>query len=163
MFLRRESSNDCLSSQLYLQFDTILVLSQGHMLYSGPGSMAPVDHFRTSAVSGVPYYREGYNVADYLLEVASHPPVQLFSLSPQSRTRSSGSDSEAIEKERKDGSSIGSPIALNATVGRRVGAGSRLTYATTFLTQFQYLCGREWKILRRWVSLNISIFLSDVT
>jgi len=139
------------------------VLSQGHMLYSGPGSMAPVDHFRTSAVSGVPYYREGYNVADYLLEVASHPPVQLFSLSPQGRTRSSGSDSEAIEKERKDGSSIGSPIALNATVGRRVGAGHRLTYATTFLTQFQYLCGREWKILRRWVSLNISIFLSDVT
>ncbi|KAF5344221.1 hypothetical protein D9756_011252 [Leucocoprinus leucothites] len=150
------------SSQLYQQFDTILVLSQGHALYSGAGSMAPVHHFRANAASGAPPYHEGYNVADYLLEVASDPPVGLFDLSSHHRARGSGSDAEPTEKERehthKEGTE-GLPRVSNGSAEYRAIARPTRTYATTFLTQFQYLCGREWKILRR----DKSLFITHLT
>ncbi|KXN92002.1 ATP-binding cassette sub-family G member 2 [Leucoagaricus sp. SymC.cos] len=149
------------SSQLYQRFDTILVLSQGHALYSGLGSMAPIYHFRTNAANVAPPYPEGYNVADYLLEVASDPPVGLFDLSPPNRQRRSGSH-ETTDKEhnilQKEGgsqrSADGLPAGLNGTPADR--SRRRSNYATTFLTQFQYLSGREWKILRRDKSLFIT-------
>ncbi|KAJ3570120.1 hypothetical protein NP233_g4613 [Leucocoprinus birnbaumii] len=146
------------SSQLYQQFDTILVLSQGHALYSGAGSMAPVHHFRANAASGVATYREGYNVADYLLEVASDPPVGLFDLSNH-RVRGSGSDADPTEKVHEGAnkeSTEAPPAYSNGSAGYHTNTRPRLTYATTFLTQFRYLCGREWKILRRDKSLFIT-------
>lgn len=145
------------SSHLYQQFDTILVLSQGHALYSGAGSMAPIRYFNGTNIA--PSYPQGYNVADYLLEVASDPPVGLFDLSPHKHhSRGSSANAEVVEKERSSllhhGGGKESPEGLASLKGRaanfhRVGPRERARYATTFLTQLQYLSGREWKILRR--------------
>src|ERR1700722_18973896 len=66
------------SSHIYQIFDSLLVLSHGRSLYSGPGSFAPVERFAEVAPGVVQPYTKGYNVADYLLEVASDPPLVLF-------------------------------------------------------------------------------------
>lgn len=123
--------------------------------------MAPVQHFKENTGHGIPPYIEGYNVADYLLEVASDPPVGLFDLSPQVRARGSGSEGEAAEKGRGGSnkeSAEGLPVALNASTEHRVGGRPRQGYATTFLTQLQYLSGREWKILRRRANLLLTAY-----
>ncbi|OBZ75973.1 putative ATP-dependent permease [Grifola frondosa] len=72
------------SSQLYQTFDQILLLSHGRALYSGPGGFAPAEHFAAQGIA----YKEGYNVADHLLDIASDPPVGLFQLSGHVRTES---------------------------------------------------------------------------
>ena len=87
------------SSQLYHSFDQILLLAHGHALYSGPGGFAPAEHF---TARGIPY-KEGYNVADYLLEVASDPPVALFQLSSTGTNSGlhsgvAGSSTDEVEK-----------------------------------------------------------------
>ncbi|KAI0081441.1 hypothetical protein K474DRAFT_1656588 [Panus rudis PR-1116 ss-1] len=64
------------SSHLFQTFDQILLLSHGRSLYCGPGGLAPAQYFSSH---GIPYH-EGYNVADYLLDIASDPPVGLFSV-----------------------------------------------------------------------------------
>jgi ABC-type multidrug transport system ATPase subunit/ABC-type multidrug transport system permease subunit len=142
------------SSQLYQSFDTILVLSHGHALYSGPGSFAPVE--RLAGVA--PPYQQGYNVADYLLEVASDPPLALL----QSQNTTSGEQLNSGLSEKVDGSTE-SRLGNNgraeagdahASYGRR----KTSKYAATFLTQLQYLSGREWKILRR----DKTLFLTHV-
>lgn len=143
------------SSQLYQSFDTILLLSHGHTLYSGPGLFAPSHYFATVASEVVPAYPQGYNVADYLLEVASNPHVSLFQLQKTQISEKGPSDnSEVQQKEERSDLSL---IDENRT---RSATGKRLKYATTFLTQLQYLSGREWKILRRSavVLLTICIF-----
>lgn len=147
-----------LSSQLYQQFDTVLLLSQGHTLYSGAGSMAPVEHFNATNVA--PPYLQGYNVADYLLEVASDPPVSLFDLSSSHKQlpHGSGSNLEVSEKEHsslhREGEKKSKPENLAILDGpadppHRTSWRTKHMYATTFLTQLQHLSGREWKILRR--------------
>ncbi|KAJ7849337.1 hypothetical protein B0H13DRAFT_2238530 [Mycena leptocephala] len=120
------------SSQLYQIFDSILVMSHGRTLYSGPGAFAPAEYFAREAAGVAPPYQQGYNVADYLLEVASDPPVALFQLQSNKTVSEEGHGYEA----RDDAG------GHNKTAG-----GSK--YTATFLTQLQYLCGREWKILRR--------------
>lgn len=129
------------------------MLSQGHALYSGAGGMTPVQHFMKNASNIVPPYREGYNVADYLLEVASDPPVGVFDLSSHSHhPHGNGSDGDVTGKEAgllQQQAGSGLPVILNGTVHQQADLRSRSSYATTFLTQFQYLCGREWKILQR--------------
>ncbi|EKM83122.1 hypothetical protein AGABI1DRAFT_98017 [Agaricus bisporus var. burnettii JB137-S8] len=153
------------SSQLYQQFDTVLLLSQGHTLYSGAGSMAPVEHFNATNVA--PPYLQGYNVADYLLEVASDPPVSLFDLSSSHKQlpRGSGSNCEVSEKGHsslnRDGEKKGNSEDLaimneQAATPHRTNGRTKNMYATTFLTQLQHLSGREWKILRRDKSLFIT-------
>lgn len=62
------------SSQLYQTFDQILLLSHGRALYCGSGGFAPSQYFSERGI----HCQEGYNVADFLLEVASSPPVTLF-------------------------------------------------------------------------------------
>jgi hypothetical protein len=156
------SATNSSSSQLYQSFDTILLLSHGRTLYSGPGLFAPSDYFATAAPGVVPAYPQGYNVADYLLEVASDPHVSLFQL-PQQRNSDNGpsnlsekgNSSVAGQKERSDVSLVSSKRVL-------LGSGKRSSYATTFLTQLEYLSGREWKILRRWVFLSL-IFCLNLT
>lgn len=144
------------SSQLYQTFDTILLLAHGQAVYSGPGSFAPVDYFNRLAGT-VPPYKEGYNVADYLLEVASDPPVSLFQTSntPAQSTLVPGDGSQVegkrdnlvdlTEKEHVKENGTGALRLEN----KEIASSSRRSYATTFLTQFEVLSGREWKILRR--------------
>ena len=92
-------------------------------------------------------YEEGYNVADFLLEIASAPPTGKITTpiieksSPDERpptTVDRGSDEKASDVE--------------ALITRSRGITGE--YAATFLTQFQVLCGREWKLLCRYVVLS---------
>lgn len=148
------------SSQLYQTFDSILVLAHGQTLYSGPGSFAPVDYFNRQA-GAFPKYQEGYNVADYLLEVASDPPVSLFSMSGAPTHNAVAPTSINQEAREGDGSADMAEKGAADPNGSRVGKwetpsrfGSSLSgrYATTFLTQLEVLSGREWKIIRRFDS-----------
>ncbi|KAI1791502.1 ABC transporter [Ganoderma leucocontextum] len=139
------------SSHLYHSFDQILLLSHGRALYSGPGGSAPVRHFSARGIA----YKEGYNVADYLLEVASDPPVGLFPLSndtTQSELKA-GLSSDEVEKGLAGGPANSNGVQNTQAVGKqKTGRSSlfaRTPYAATFLTQFEVLSGREWKILRR--------------
>ena len=127
------------SSQLYQKFDLVVLLSHGRSLYSGPGGFAPAEYF--SNAGAVAPYQKGYNVAEYLLEVANDPPVGLFQL------RQSHSSSEDID--------VGTGKELPFTPHARVD-NSESRYATTFLTQLQRLCGREWKTLKRDKSLFVT-------
>lgn len=127
-------------------FDQVLLLSHGRALYSGPGGSLPATHFSDQ---GIPY-QQGYNVADYLLEIASDPPVTLFNAakrsSDQVATGSQTTDTNAIETEK----GYGSPSLPYSSVTTR----SANKCATTFLTQLEVLSGREWKILRRCVACS---------
>ncbi|KAF8968306.1 hypothetical protein BDZ97DRAFT_1974236 [Flammula alnicola] len=150
------------SSQLYQKFDLVVVLSHGRSLYSGSGSFAPANYFSTVSPGVVPQYQQGYNVAEYLLEVANDPPVSLFQMQ-QPRTTIVESHAAATTDGSMgptDGKLSENTLALqHDDSGEKDGAashdetpthasGSRSRYETTFLTQLQYLCGREWKILK---------------
>jgi hypothetical protein len=158
------------SSQLYHKFDLVVVLSHGRSLYSGPGSFAPAEYFSTVSPETVPPYQQGYNVAEYLLEIASDPPVSLFQMH-QSRTtivpQEDGVEDRLHQSEPSE-NVLGHPpdhgdanekaaSLLHSGPSRSV-LNSRSEYETTFLTQLQYLCGREWKILKR----DKSLFLTHV-
>jgi hypothetical protein len=103
-------------------------------------------------------YQKGYNVAEYLLEVANDPPVSLFRFwqSHTTTVEANGDDIELHETTSEKGIVGfygGKGLSSNArgnTLGHRNG------YATAFLTQLQYLCGREWKNLKRDKTLFIT-------
>lgn len=141
----------CHSSQLYQVFDTILVLSHGHALYSGPGSFTPVHHLARTGV--VQPYQQGYNVADYLLEVASDPPLALLQSNDTSHPTTSGEQVNNGLSEKVDEESTDLRVDGGAAHASYEKSHSHKTskYAATFLTQLQHLSGREWKILRRWI------------
>ncbi|KAJ7491144.1 hypothetical protein FB451DRAFT_1222203 [Mycena latifolia] len=136
------------SSQLYQIFDSILLLSHGRALYSGPGVFAPAEYFARTAAGIAPAYQQGYNVADYLLEVASDPPVALFQLHGANSSPEEGDESEKSAARADGDSSLTEKRGASGPPGPIKSAG-RSKYAATFLTQLEYLCGREWKILRR--------------
>lgn len=125
-------------------------------MYLGPGSFAPVDHLTRTGLTQP--YQQGYNVADYLLEVASDPPLALLQ-SPKHAIPASGSDqvelsnNMSMEKvEDENSTSIDFRVNNRSKVAIRGGAMlgfGKSKYATTFLTQLEYLSGREWKVLRR--------------
>ncbi|RDX52876.1 ABC transporter [Lentinus brumalis] len=146
------------SSQLYHSFDQILLLSHGRALYSGPGGFAPAEHFSARGIA----YKEGYNVADYLLDVASDAPVGLFHLSNGIHSGASAPSSDEVEKGI-GGASRASP-ASNQDSAEKLRPSRwrswfpRTRYAATFLTQLEVLSGREWKILRR----DKTLFLAHV-
>ncbi|KAI0781450.1 ABC transporter [Trametes elegans] len=138
------------SSQLYHSFDQILLLAHGRALYSGPGGFAPAEYF---AGQGIPI-QQGYNVADYLLEVASDPPAALFQLSNKPNGFSSdpaGVSSDEIEKgvTGQSPSGLGSTTAVDVPELTKRSWFDKQYHQATFLTQLQVLSGREWKILRR--------------
>ncbi|WVQ96652.1 hypothetical protein IAU59_003758 [Kwoniella sp. CBS 9459] len=62
------------SSALYHAFDQVMLLSQGRQLYFGPGGNAPREYFEKKGQK----CPSGYNVADYLLEIASGETDSLF-------------------------------------------------------------------------------------
>ncbi|KAL4065187.1 ABC-2 type transporter-domain-containing protein [Scleroderma yunnanense] len=144
------------SSRLYHAFDSVVLLSHGRALYSGPGGLAPARHFTSihesevaqGGASKIPEYEDGHNVADYLLEIASAAPVGLFSSSciveanMNESQESSGPSASAGADEKVLN---GTDVEALSTRGKQ----SQGNYATTLLTQFEVLCGREWKILRR--------------
>lgn len=157
------------SSQLYQKFDLVLLLSHGRSLYSGPGGFAPADYFSTVAAGIAPVYTQGYNVAEYLLQVASDPPVSLFQLQKSQGSTSTenipiqrsdtnlldkGVDQPADASEGKEGPALTDMYISSGTKP----SGPRSGYETTFLTQLQYLCGREWKMLKR----DKTLFLAHV-
>ncbi|KAJ8489159.1 hypothetical protein ONZ45_g13687 [Pleurotus djamor] len=171
------------SSRLYQTFDTVLLLSYGRALYSGPGRSAPADYFASHASSfSVPTCPPDYNPADYLLEVASDPPVGLFQLShnhtqtTSTITNGNGHSGNGAtirpsieqrqsttltnEKAGYRDAVLAEPVYTHepkktASWWKRASSGS---YATTFLTQLQVLCGREMKVLRR----DYSLFFAHV-
>ncbi|THG98054.1 hypothetical protein EW026_g4064 [Hermanssonia centrifuga] len=149
------------SSQLYHSFDQVALLSHGRTLYSGAGGFAPATRFSSL---GIPYH-EGYNVADYLLDVASDPPISLFQSEQPQRVRTSSplnsnpnakeismindhADVNTMEKGQGDGSYEESPSTRRGKLNS--------SCSTTFLTQLQVLSGREWKILRRDYTLFVT-------
>ncbi|KAG8720659.1 hypothetical protein FRC09_009177 [Ceratobasidium sp. 395] len=142
------------SSRLYHQFDSVLLLARGRQVYFGPGGTAPVRAFAEARIRPM---EEGYNVADYLLEVASEgiegvrgvasgvgtprkSDVRLRPGAGVARVRDSVGDSESGGSE--NGVSGGGIV-------RQGGGGKGRKYAATFLTQVEVLCGREWKNLKR--------------
>ncbi|KAK1234082.1 hypothetical protein PQX77_002721, partial [Marasmius sp. AFHP31] len=149
-------------------FDTILVLSHGHALYSGPGALAPIDYLANSSAD-VPRYQQGCNVADYLLEVASDPPLSLLQSRKDRLSSDAGSGSRnekpAHEHLHQDGPASKEEMSPSSSNIELVDSGAgrpRSRYATTFLTQLEYLSGREWKILRSPTAWLLSGFLFDV-
>jgi hypothetical protein len=138
------------SSQLYQKFDLVVLLSHGRALYSGPGGFAPTEYFSNAAPGIVAPYEKGYNVAEYLLEVANDPPVSLFQLqqarSPTEQGNDVDSTSEKVFVRSGDEKDLSSASHTKGDTSRH---SNRTAYATTFLTQLQHLCGREWKTLKR--------------
>lgn len=142
------------SSKLYQSFDSILLLSHGRALYSGPGRFAPSEYFARVASHLVPAYLPGYNVADYLLEIASDPAVSLFQINEKEEPASpneavaGGYGNETVGKESSDSQVIAvTPSGVSSPV--MDSPKRHLKCATTFLTQLQVLAEREWKILQR--------------
>ena len=125
-----------------------MVLSHGRALYSGAGGLAPAEYFSSRGQTAPP---EGYNVAEHLLDIASEAQVGLFSGSGSFTEKDAHAHATATAKTEESGSGV--PVLLegsgNGTDALR--SPSR-KYATTFLTQFEVLAGREWKILRRYAS-----------
>lgn len=155
------------SSQLYQKFDTILLLSHGRVLYAGQGSLAPAEYF--SSLAGqkgvvVPACPPGYNIADYLLEIASDPPVGLFGLRPEYDMAVATSSVNVLQSEKNgistdvytEKNSIGEniPPTVDGRVSHKIGVLKESGCATSFLTQLQVLSGREWKILKRYLNLT---------
>lgn len=140
------------SSRLYHAFDSVLLLSNGHALYSGPGGLTPVQYFMRMREGGgagtdVPPYEEGYNVADYLLEISSESP-NIPRMPPSVNSpdgRGSASPAASVEEKRDGRKDVEALSSQNF---------EQAMYAATFLTQLQVLCGREWKILRRCALFN---------
>ena len=120
-------------------------------MYSGPGGLAPARHFTNvrdtdmerTGESDVPPYEEGYNVADYLLEIASATPAGPISSPTVVKTKPDEQYADTVNRssdEKANGGDVEAVIARNRSVTGE--------YAATFLTQFQVLCGREWKLLQ---------------
>jgi hypothetical protein len=84
-------------------------------------------------------YEEGYNVADYLLDIASESP-DIPSM-PLSINAVGDIGLSVSSEEKADG---GQDVEALSTQNL-----APSMYAATFLTQLQVLCGREWKVLRR--------------
>ncbi|WRT67810.1 uncharacterized protein IL334_004784 [Kwoniella shivajii] len=168
------------SSSLYQAFDTVILLSQGNQLYFGKGGIEPKTFFEKKGKR----CPEGYNIADYLLEIASGENT----LTPANS--GSGSD-ETFSANNHDGddrittirstSIEGSDSPLNEkaitypptgvllspeTNMGDGGRGEKSWYkwptnhcATTFLTQVEILSGREWRNLKRDKTLLVAHIL----
>lgn len=123
------------SSHLYLAFDSVLLLSEGRELYFGPGGSAPVD---TLTAKGHPPCPAGYSIPDHLLNLASDSEVRSDSAIIGEPTEGASTSATALTGQ------TGGPSS--ATVRARM---RKAPLAATFLTQFEVLCGREWKNLVR--------------
>ena len=139
------------------------MLSRGRSIYHGAGGLVPADYFASKGYPPQP----GYNVADHLLDIASEPtddiladnrmlPVPSVHRTP--KLSGTGSDDDAPSKEKAnvplEEGVTDQDIPKEERSTLTSGVLQHQKYASTFLTQFQVLCGREWKILRRSVSVR---------
>ncbi|KAG6886461.1 hypothetical protein C0992_003844 [Termitomyces sp. T32_za158] len=118
------------------------------------GGFAPSEYFARVASDLVPACPPGYNVADYLLDIASDPNVSLFQISEKKGPTSSSDAAygeSGIEKAQETSSDSQVNAILPSDISSPAMASSKRhsKCATTFLTQLQVLAGREWKILQR--------------
>lgn len=120
------------SSHLYLAFDSVLVLSDGRELYFGLGGSAPIDAL---TAKGYPPCPAGYSIPDHLLNLASDSEARSDSAIAKESTEGAGTSTTELLGNRK--ASYSTTKQKNAPL------------AATFLTQFEVLCGREWKNLLR--------------
>ena len=168
------------SSGLYRLFDSVVLLSQGRAMYVGEGGMEPVHSLQRRGVGGRGEngheWTEGYNVADWLLEVASEEQwkaemgdtvggggslektagegvgdvTQSVPSSEQEKHTTADGNGGVVRLDGLSDAGSGATAKVNRNGGNH--AWKRIrgpAYATTFLTQFAALAGREWKILRR--------------
>jgi hypothetical protein len=104
----------------------------------------------------VPACPPGYNIADYLLEIASDPPVGLFGLRPEYDMAVASSSVNVLQSEKNGRDDYTEKSLIGENVDGRVSHKKGLKdsgCATSFLTQLQVLSGREWKILKRYLIL----------
>lgn len=156
-----------------MTFSHVLLLSKGQTLYSGPGRLAPVQALTAHGEEPCP---EGYNIADWLLDIASEGPENRSAVIA-SGSATSLQTGEANQLNRRttattgvSGNSEEKLVAVDETGSRTkverdelstptttaTTSGSatyklRSQYATTYMTQFEVLAWREWLNLRRCV------------
>ncbi|KIY48243.1 ABC transporter [Fistulina hepatica ATCC 64428] len=150
------------NSRLYQTFDSVMLLAHGRALYSGQGQLAPLDYFNGTGV--VPPCPAGYNVADYLLEIASDPPAVLFQMDPALAANNSVTLQNSKTTSEKEMASLDRDVEkYPSTPPPPTGWRTHLapsSYPATFLTQLEVLAGREWKNLKRdktLIVLHISV------
>lgn len=154
-----------------MTFTHVLLLSKGCTLYSGPGRLAPVQALTAQGESPCP---EGYNIADWLLDIASEEtpprkPTSRTTALPQTPSgelnrRVGTTNGTLAPVSEPEGSSqeklveTGSRTKLEADGSVASGGGgsggdrdkwSGKLYATTYMTQFEVLARREWLSLKR--------------
>lgn len=149
---------DPFSSHIYRTFDQVLLLSHGRALYCGDGGFLPVNHFAHHNAA-VPAYPQGYNIADYLLEIASEPPLAMFQVASSSRETGQSSDTaaEVLDVTEKGANELPTSRTSSNHSLSKIRSGKTSACATTFLTQLQVMFGREWKILRRSVCAALDV------
>ena len=127
-----------------------MVLSRGRALYSGAGGLAPAEYFASRGQAPPP---EGYNIAEHLLDIASEEQVGSFSASG-SITEKDVAPATPANGTEKTSTDAGMPLSVLHEGEAAGSALPRRRYATTFLTQFEVLAGREWKNYRLRVLLR---------
>ncbi|EGC35111.1 hypothetical protein DICPUDRAFT_55375 [Dictyostelium purpureum] len=80
------------SQEIFEKFDQLLLLDKGKVIYFGPtgeNSTSVINHFSNAGYQ----YQEGRNPADYILEIAEHPPSNGQSASEYFKSSNFYSDS----------------------------------------------------------------------
>ena len=129
-----------------MTFSHHLLLSGGYTLYTGPGGLDPTERFASQGIGRCP---DGYNIVDWLLEVASGPESIRIATAYSANIDQAGlqrRESESTNAKREEENSREN---LAGSKGSAIIRGIGGRYATTFLTQFEVLAGREWKALTR--------------
>ncbi|KAL8278009.1 hypothetical protein RQP46_009641 [Phenoliferia psychrophenolica] len=140
------------NSQIFHMFDLVLTLSRGgRQLYFGRAATV-AQHFVALGHS----CPEGWNPADYLLELASDPPADLLPpVAPRAAARidlrkaSAGSDLRDGDSAEEGKESAPNLPILHKFPPRSDGRQSHQRPTTVLLTQFQVLAGRQLRNLKR--------------
>ncbi|KAM0755765.1 hypothetical protein T439DRAFT_320473 [Meredithblackwellia eburnea MCA 4105] len=154
------------NSQIFHLFDTVLALSGGgRQIYFGPAAQV-TNHFATRGHNSP----DGWNPADYLLELASDPPPDIVppptSLNASASPRlgltkrvfgsTSTQPAQTIERDSAEGSKDEHTLPiLHQYPPTSNGDRAHSKPVTTLLTQFQTLAGRQLRNLKRDWSLVI--------
>jgi len=147
------------NSQIYHEFDYVCLLALGgRQIYCGPTSEA-VTYLGARGL----HCPAEFNPADFLLEVASEPPVGFLEECTAVQT-SSGSQQCKSEALKEDTSPLFPPTTIATTHDSNVHQFGKPT--ATFITQLQAIAHREWLALKRdpssfWI-LNISSLLIGI-
>ena len=157
------------SSALYQSFSQVIVLSKGRQVYFGPGGNTPAEFFAKQGRPCPP----GYNVADHLLEVATDSDGLKFGDSAMLPTSSheslslhpASSDDEKSHSLERNGTNVVPTMAKEVDLAEFGVTEQKRPWwpkdnsTTTFLTQFEVLAGREWKMLKRDKTLFFAHFV----